>query len=286
MENNKFIEEGKKYIHPEKYNSWEEFCNNNPEEIVSSVIDVMRMLEENVDFSKIKKYMLDIDTNKIYYFRLMKIVCIYAKNGPEFYHKLCWQYMGKYEKRIVKKYSQLNKKLERGLKYDDAISELSNFKTMKLEIESPNEKYLGKILIDKNNSFEGLIDKNKYICGKFLEDGTITFANICFLTPTFHYLGVEENNKLKGIMREYSLDSQKIKESTPISIKTEIIPSHFVDEINFSYEIDKSKLIITTKESRKYNSFLENIDSITEESLSMMKNSKHKLVKSLNIENN
>ncbi len=286
-----WIEEGKKYIHPEKFEIWEKTCIASANGFynglgVEKALEIMVMLENKVELPKIKQKIKDDGHSGMTESITMNLVLFYAKRGPALYNFMYKNRMSKIYKKYVSKIRELNKKLNMGYKYSEAMEELKNHKIMDISIyfdltnddeytKYKEDDHNGTILINEDLTFEGVIDNEKYITGKMLGNEGITFADFCNYTKSSHYCGIRQNDKLIGRREIYSVSSG-VTDKGGVIIKLADSAKDFVDEIDLETEIKQLKkdFVVDVKDMCAW--FSTNIDSETQRTFMTLRNELNK----------
>lgn len=131
--------------------------------------------------------------------------------------------------------------------------------------------YKGTILINKDLTFEGVINDEKYITGKMLGNEGITFADFCNYTKTSHYCGIRQNDKLIGRHEIYSVSSG-VTDKGGVIIKLADSTKDFVDEIDLETEIKQLKKYFDDDVKDMCVWFSTNIDSETQRTFMTLRN--------------
>lgn len=273
-----WIDKGKKYIHPEKFKIWEKICISSANGDYSGLevekaLEIMEMLEDGTELSKIKQIIKEDGHSGMTYSSTMGIVLFYAKRGPALYNFMNKNRMSKVEKEYVSKIKELNRKLNMGYKYFEAMESLKDYKIMDISIsldltdngnfDTYRDYYKGTILVNEDLTFEGIINDEKYITGKILDGGGITFADFCNYTKTSHYCGLKQDDVIVGRHEIYSV-SNGVTDKGGVIIKLVDSPKDFVDEIDIETKIKQTKRYFDEDVKDMYVWFTLNIDSETE----------------------
>lgn len=273
-----WIDKGKKYIHPEKFKIWEKICISSANGDYSGLevekaLEIMEMLEDGTELSKIKQIIKEDGHSGMTYSSTMGIVLFYAKRGPALYNFMNKNRMSKVEKEYVSKIKELNRKLNMGYKYFEAMESLKDHKIMDISIsldltdngnfDTYRDYYKGTILVNEDLTFEGIINDEKYITGKILDGGGITFADFCNYTKTSHYCGLKQDDVIVGRHEIYSV-SNGVTDKGGVIIKLVDSPKDFVDEIDIETKIKQTKRYFDDDVKDMYVWFTLNIDSETE----------------------
>lgn len=273
-----WIDKGKKYIHPEKFKIWEKICISSANGDYSGLevekaLEIMEMLEDGTELSKIKQIIKEDGHSGMTYSSTMGIVLFYAKRGPALYNFMNKNRMSKVEKEYVSKIKELNRKLNMGYKYFEAMESLKDHKIMDISIsldltdngnfDTYRDYYKGTILVNEDLTFEGIINDEKYITGKILDGGGITFADFCNYTKTSHYCGLKQDDVIVGRHEIYSV-SNGVTDKGGVIIKLVDSPKDFVDEIDIETKIKQTKRYFDEDVKDMYVWFTLNIDSETE----------------------
>lgn len=282
-----WIEEGKKYIHPEKFEIWKKTCISSANGDyygleVEKALEIMAMLEDKVELPKIKQKIKDDGHSGMTYSSTMNLVLFYAKRGPALYNFMNKNRMSKIDKKYVSKIKELNKKLNMGYKYSEAMEELKDHKIMDISIsldltnydeytKYKEDYYKGTILINEDLTFEGVINDEKYITGKMLGNDGITFADFCNYTKASHYCGIRHNDKLIGRHEIYSVSSG-VTDKGGVIIKLADSTKNFVDEIDLETEIKQLKKYFDDDVKDMCVWFSTNIDSETQRTFMILRN--------------
>jgi len=243
-----WIEEGKKYIHPEKFLNWEKTCiasvNGDYSGLeVKKALDIMKMLEDGKLFKEIKEKVLADGHSGATYFRTMNIILLYANRGPALFKFINRRYSYNEGKKYIKKIEEMNRRLAMGYKYDEVIESLKEHKIMDISIsldlpEDCYEEYIehyknyykGTILIDERNFFEGILNSDEYIAGQILENGCISLATFCNYKRPDHYYGISKDNKINARHEVYSI-SQGVIDVGKVSMCLSDSDKDYKDEI-------------------------------------------------------
>ncbi len=273
-----WIDKGKKYIHPEKFKIWEKICISSANGDYSGLevekaLEIMEMLEDGTELSKIKQIIKEDGHSGMTYSSTMGIVLFYAKRGPALYNFMNKNRMSKVEKEYVSKIKELNRKLNMGYKYFEAMESLKDHKIMDISIsldltdngnfDTYRDYCKGTILVNEDLTFEGIINDEKYITGKILDGGGITFADFCNYTKTSHYCGLKQDDVIVGRHEIYSV-SNGVTDKGGVIIKLVDSPKDFVDEIDIETKIKQTKRYFDEDVKDMYVWFTLNIDSETE----------------------
>ena len=279
----KWIEEGKKYIHREKFANWEKLCTLSVDSDyygleIESALEIMEMLEKNISFNEIKKKIEESGHSGMSYSKTMNIVLNYSKLGPLFYTFMNKMNMSIYDIKYVNKIKELNHKLYYGQTYINACKDLTEHKIMEITILSnynqDNNSYKyqnGTILINEDETFEGIIDNNNYITGKITLEG-IVFGSFSNSKNISNYFGIKENDKIIGTNKIYLTNGSTDEEIVIIEL-TESTKT-FASEIELEYKMDKLKRYFKSDVKVAYDSFIKNIDR---EIYNLLKDFKEKL---------
>ena len=282
-----WIEKGKKYIHPEKFLSWEKTCiasaNGSYSGLeVEKALEIMQMLEEGKLFKEIKEKVQSDGHSGMTYSRTMNIVLLYANRGPALFKFVNRRYCYKEGKKYIQKIEEINKKLAMGYKYDEVIESLKEHKIMDISI-LPNYYYdayigycenydKGTILIDKRGFFEGIFVNGQYIAGQLLENGCISFATFSNSKRSYHYYGIYKDNKINARSEVYSIaQGAKVKDVGEVSISLSDSNKNYIDEIAIEEEIEKFKNYLDGDIKEICNWFYRNFDSEFQRSISMIR---------------
>ncbi len=190
--------------------------------------------------------------------------------------------MSKIDKKYVSKIKELNKKLNMGYKYAEAMEELKDHKIMDISIsldltnddeytKYKEDYYRGTILINEDLTFEGVINDEKYITGKMLGNEGITFADFCNHTKASHYCGIRQNDKLIGRHKIYSVSSG-VTDKGGVVIKLADSTKDFADEIDLETEIKQLKKYFDDDVKDMCVWFSTNIDSETQRTFMTLRN--------------
>ncbi len=282
-----WISEGKKYIHPEKYEAWEKTCvtyaNGDYSGLeVEQALEIMAMLEDNVELSKIKQKIKDNGNSGMTYSRTMNIVLFYAKCGPDLYNFMNKNRLTKADKKYVSKVKKLNKKLNKGYKYSEAMEALKEHTIMDISISLDLEDddkwakykedyYKGTILINEDLTFEGILDDEKYITGKMLGEDGIAFADFCNYAYASHYCGIREDNRIIGRHEMYS-GASGVTDKGGVIIKVTDSPKTFANEIDIEVKIKELKKFFYDNVKDMCVWYSANIDSETHRTFMTLRN--------------
>ena len=272
-----WINEGKKYIHPEKLEIWEKTCvalaNGDYSGLeVEKALEIMAMLDDKTELPKIKEIIKNDGHSGVTYSSTMGLVLFYAKRGPLLYNFMNKNRMSKVEKKYVSKIKELNKKLNMGYKYSEAMEELKEHKIMDISISLDltdddeyatykEDYYKGTILINEDLTFEGIINDEKYITGKMLGNEGITS----------HYCGIRQGDKIIGRHEIYSVSSG-VTDKGSVIIKLSDSTKDFADEIDIETEIKNLKKYFDDDVKDMCVWFSTNIDSETQRTFMTLRN--------------
>lgn len=283
-----WIEEGKKYIHPEKFSNWEKTCiasaNGDYSGLeVEKALEIMQMIEDGKLFKEIKEKVLSDGHSGMTYSRTMKIVLLYAKRGPALFKFMNRRYSYNEGKKYIKKIEEINRKLSMGYKYNDVIESLKEHKIMDISIsfdlpEDCYEEYIehyenyykGTILIDERNFFEGILSNDEYIAGQILEDGCISLATFCNYKRPSHYYGISQDNKINARHEVYSI-SQGVTDVGRVSMCLSDSDKNYADEIAIEEKIEELKSYFDEDIKGICDWFYRNFDSEFQRSISMIR---------------
>ena len=283
-----WIEEGKKYIHPEKFLSWEKTCiasaNGSYSGLeVEKALEIMQMLEEGKLFKEIKEKIKNDRHTEMTYSRTMNIILLYANRGPALFKFMNRKYSYTKGKKYIEKIEEINKKLAMGYKYDEVIESLKEHKIMDISIslnlyedfyeehiEYYANYYKGTILIDEKGFFEGILSNNEYIAGQILENGCISLATFCNYKRPSHYYGINQNNKINARHEVYSI-SQGVKDVGNVIIGLFNSDKNYIDEIVVEEKIEELKNYFDQDIKEICDWFYRNFDSEFQRSISMIR---------------
>lgn len=243
-----WIEEGKKYIHPAKFENWKKTCiasaNGDYYGLeVRDALEIMKMIEDGVSFEDIKEKIEKAGHSGMTYSGTMNVVLNYARKGPEFYSFMNSGHMSIYDEKYVSKIKELNERILSGESLEDVYENLKDYRIMEISIISDSGNGIkmlnGTILVNKDGTFEGLVDNNNYIYGKLLGDKGIVFASFCNYGKASNYCGINENGVYMGKHEIYSFDGN-IDNGIVIMV-LEDSSKKFASEIGIEYQIDKIK---------------------------------------------
>lgn len=115
--------EGTKYILPQKHRDWLKFVSSCYKDVfngkeVKFIIEILKQLKSNVDFTEIKNELNDVIYNEITYHKFMTAIVKFGENGPEFYEFACKNYSQKIKDSLEKQKMQ-NKEYEYQLIYGE-----------------------------------------------------------------------------------------------------------------------------------------------------------------------
>ena len=298
-----WIEEGKKYIHPEKISNWEKTCNALVDDDydgleIEKALEIMKMLDDGKVFKEIKHKVGKDGHSGITYSVTMSIVLLYANRGPSLYKFMNRRYIREEEKKYIKKLEEFNRKLADGYKYGEALESLKEHKIMDILVSPrlPEEGYdeyfetyfrpygicdKGTILIDENNFFEGVLGNDEYIAGQILENGCISLATFCNYKRPSHYYGMNQDNEINARCEFYST-SQGVKDFGRVRIELTDSKKDYVDELEVEEKIEKVKNNFDEEINLICDWFYRNIDSESQRSVSMIRQElNQRLVKAL-----
>ena len=108
-EYNLLVEEGKKYIYPERVEEWENFVKRISPEYIKQSLEIIKIINnQNVNngLVYINKIKNNISTDA--YSMIAFIVTRFSKKGPDFYTRLRGNELTEEEKRIVDKFDKEN----------------------------------------------------------------------------------------------------------------------------------------------------------------------------------
>ena len=283
-----WIEEGKKYIHHEKFLSWEKTCiasaNGSYSGLeVEKALEIMQMLEEGKLFKEIKEKVQSDGHSGMTYSKTMNIILLYANRGPALFKFMNRRYCYKEGKKYIQKIEEINKKLAMGYKYDEVIESLKEHKIMDISIslnlyedfyeehiEYYENYYKGTILIDEKGFFEGILSNNEYIAGQILENGCISLATFCNYKRPSHYYGINQNNKINARHEVYSI-SQGVKDVGNVIIGLSNSDKNYIDEIVVEEKIEELKNYFDQDIKEICDWFYRNFDSEFQRSISMIR---------------
>lgn len=263
-----WIEEGKKYTHPAKFENWEKTCissaNNDYYGLeVRDALEIMKMIEDGIPFEDIKKVIEKQGHSGMTYSGMMNIILYYAKRGPAFYNFMNRNRMSKFDKKYVSKIKELNKRILYGEPLEDVYEDLKDHRIMEISImsESNNETKIlnGTILVNEDGSFEGIVDHNNIITGKLLGEKGIVFANFCNYKKASNYCGINEDGIYMGKHEIYSFDGNIDNGSVLIELTDS--ERNFASEIGIEYQIDKVKGYFDEYVKEMYCWYSNNMDS-------------------------
>lgn len=292
-----WIEEGKKYIHPEKFINWEKTCvasaNGDYHGLeVEKALEIMQMLEDGKSFKEIKEKVLNDGHSGMTYSKTMNIILLYANRGPALFKFMNRRYINNEEKKYINKIKEFNKKLNMGYKFEDAMESLKEHKIMDISISyvpdgCPKEyikyyvNYKGTILINKENIFEGILNDDEYIVGQISENGCISLATFCDYKKPSHYYGVNENNKINARHEIYSI-SKGIVDVGKVNMCLFDSDKDYTDEIAIEEKIEELKSNFDEDVKDFYAWFCRNFDSEFQRSVYMIReNLNQRLVNSI-----
>ena len=283
-----WIEEGKKYIHPEKFINWEKTCvasaNGDYYGLeVEKALEIMQMIEDGKLFKEIKEKVLNDGHSGMTYSKTMNIILLYANRGPALFNFMNRRYINNEEKKYINKMKEFNKKLNMGYKFKDAMESLKEHKIMDISIslnlfddcceeylECSYNYYKGTILIDEKGFFEGILNSDEYITGQILENGCISLATFCNYKRPSHYYGINQDNKINARHEIYSI-SQGIKNIGKVRICLSNSDKSYTDEINIEKKIEEFKNYFDEDIKGMYDWFHQNFESEFQRSISMIR---------------
>lgn len=283
-----WIGEGKKYIHPEKFLSWEKTCiasaNGSYSGLeVEKALEIMQMLEEGKLFKEIKEKVQSDGHSGMTYSITMNIVLLYANRGPALFKFMNRRYCYKEGKKYIQKIEEINKKLAMGYKYDEVIESLKEHKIMDISIslhlyedfydehiEYYENYYKGTILIDERNFFEGILGSDEYIAGQILENGCISLATFCNYKRPSHYYGISQDNKINARHEVYSI-SQGVIDVGRVRIGLSDSDKDYTDEIAIEEKIEELKSYFDEDIKNICDWFYRNFDSEFQRSIFMIR---------------
>lgn len=266
-----WIEEGKKYTHPAKFESWKRKCISSANGDyygleIRNALEIMKMIEDGVPFGDIKLKIKQQGHSGMTYSKMMNIILYYAKRGPAFYNFMNKNHMDKFDKKYVSKIKELNKRILCGELFEDVCEDLKDHRIMEISIISECydgiEKFDGTILVNEDGTFEGIVDDNNVISGKLLGENDIVFANFCNYEKASNYCGINEDGAYMGKYEIYSLNG--IVDNGAVIIVLKDSQRNFVSEIGVEYQIDKEKGYFNDYTKRVYNWYNNNMDSETD----------------------
>lgn len=243
-----WIEEGKKYIHPAKFENWEKTCISSANNDyyggeVRDTLEIMKMIEDNVPFGDIKLKIEQQGHSGMTYSKMMNIILYYAKRGPAFYNFMNKNHMNKFDKKYVSKIKELNKRILYGEPLKDVCEDLKDHRIMEISIVSESNngtKILnGTILVNEDGTFEGIVDDNNIISGKLLGERGIVFANFRNYEKALNYCGINEDSIYMGKHEIYSFGGNI--DNGVVIIELTDSQRNFISEIEVEYKIDKVK---------------------------------------------
>ena len=283
-----WIEEGKKYIHPEKFLNWEKTCiasaNGDYSGLeVEKALEIMQMLEDGKLFKEIKEKVRNDGHSGMTYSKTMNIILLYANRGPALFKFMNRRYSYKEGKKYIKKIEEINRKLAMGYKYDEILESLKEHKIMDISvsldlpedcyeeyIEHYENYYKGTILIDEGNFFEGILGNDEYIAGQILENGCISLATFCNYKRPSHYYGINQDNKINARHEVYSI-SQGVTDVGKVRIGLSDFDKDYTDEIAIEEKIEELKSYFDEDIKGICDWFYRNFDSEFQRSISMIR---------------
>ena len=283
-----WIEEGRKYIHPEKFLNWEKTCiasaNGDYSGLeVEKALEIMQMLEDGKLFKEIKEKVRNDGHSGMTYSRTMNIILLYANRGPALFKFMNRRYSYNEGKKYIKKIEEINRKLAMGYKYDEVIESLKEHKIMDISIsfdlpEDCYEEYIeryenyykGTILIDEKGFFEGILSNNEYITGQISENGCISLATFCNYKRPSHYYGINQDNKINARHEVYSI-SQGVIDVGRVRIGLSDSDKNYTDEIAIEEKIEELKSYFDEDIKGICDWFYRNFDSEFQRSISMIR---------------
>lgn len=244
-----WIEEGKKYTHPAKWENWEKTCVSSANgdyyglEVRDALV-IMKMIEDGIPFEDIKNKIKKDGHSGMTYSGMMNIILYYAKRGPAFYNFMNKNHMSKFDKKYVSKIKELNRRILYGEPIEDVYEDLKDHRIMEISILSDSNNDIktltGTILLNADGTFEGIVEHNNVISGKLLGEKGIVFANFCNCKKTSNYCGINEDGIYMGKHEIYSLDGNNLDNGS-IIIELTDSTRNFASEIGVEYQIDKIK---------------------------------------------
>lgn len=266
-----WIEEGKKYIYPAKHKKWKKTCIASKEGMykglpVEDALVIMRMLDEEKPFKNIKEKMNEQGHSGMTYSLTANILLDYAKKGPDLYRYLYGDNLTKLDRKYVSKMKLINKKLEQGIDYDTILEDVKDYNAMDITIEYLDDKKKkekkGTILINPNDmTFKGFVKKDRYIEGKFQEDGTINFTEFYNYDDINHYCATGSEDRVFEGFREVYYPQKGIEKKDKFRVILKPVGMTFRDEIIIEEKLEgmKNNFNMVTKDV--YDFFMRNIDS-------------------------
>ena len=263
-----WIEEGKKYTHPAKFESWEKKCISSANGDyygleIRNALEIMKLIEDGVSFGDIKSKIKQQGHSGMTYSKMMNIILYYAKRGPAFYNFMNKNHMSKFDKKYVSKIKELNKRILQGELLEEVCEDLKDHRIMEISIVSECndevEIFDGTILVNEDGTFEGIVDDNNIISGKLLGEKGIVFANFCNYEKASNYCGINEDGAYMGKYEIYSFNDTV--DSGAVIIELKDSQRNFVSEIGVEYQIDKVKGYFNDYAKRVYNWYNDNMES-------------------------
>lgn len=263
-----WIEEGKKYTLPAKYESWEKKCISSVNGDyfgleIKNALEIMKLIEDGVSFGDIKLKIKQQVHSGMTYSKMMNIILYYAKRGPAFYNFMNKNYMSEFDKKYVSKIKELNKRILQGEPFEKVCEDLKDHRIMEISIVSESndkvEIFDGTILVNEDGTFEGIVDDNNVISGKLFREKGIVFANFCNYEKASNYCAINEDGVYMGKCEIYSFNG--IVDNGAIFIELKDSQKNFASEIGVEYQIDKEKGYFNDYTKRVYNWYNNNMDS-------------------------
>ena len=120
-----WIDEGKKMIYPEKFNSWETCVGKMADsrlrgKPIEMALSIMKVLDSGESL-RVASYLLNSD-DKIVNNLVEKIVLNYSKRGPEFMEYIRGMDLNDSEKKIIESVKAKNAEIEENAKQNDYMS--------------------------------------------------------------------------------------------------------------------------------------------------------------------
>ena len=250
-----WILEAKKYIHPKKLAKWELYCLDASESDfygleIDKALEIMKMIDEGVSYSEIKKHIKDDGHSGRSYALTMNLILRFANNGPKAYAFIAGKKTTKIERQYISKMKQFNMLLDQGLSYEEALLELREHKIYDIEVlydfhnTGKYQKYRnfkGSLLVNDDMSFEGMIDNGDFVTGTILgnNDGIALAGFNNNLKASLYYCGMGNDGIAYGNY-DIRYDDEIIKRC-PVMIKFFETDKGFDDEIELRSSVAKTK---------------------------------------------
>lgn len=274
-----WIEEGRKYIHPEKFYNWRKKCiysalGDYCGFEIEDALEVMKLIEDGVPFNEIKKKIKNDSHSGMTYSLMMGIVLDYSKRGPAFYNYMNKSYIREEDKKYVSKIKELNKRLNQGQKYSQIVKDLKDYKAMNIYVSDnlDNKNYSkGVILVKEDGTFEGMLDEENYILGTLKENEHISFVKFDWDCEPTHYCAINQDGMLVGLQEFYSLDGIVNNGNVFVSVNKNYDYKTFDEEIALEYQMNRCKHQFSELDKKIYEFFKNNIESETKRSFTILR---------------